>query len=110
MKSRSSRDQTVSEDWKNLKECITEVTEKICGKLSYEKKQSWMTIDILDQMKERKKLKINKEIKKDDDSVRQYKQKCANIQKMCRKAKANYYEEKCKEIEDLDRKHSLKIY
>ena len=94
---------TVDGIWKKLKESITVVAEKICGTGRQEKKQPWITIDIMLKMEERRKLKLeNKRV--------EYKQLCKDIKKSCRKAREKYYEDKCKELEELDAKHSPRFF
>src|SRR6267154_5660889 len=62
-----------------------------------------MNSDILHKMEERRNCKNrNEEV--------QYKKLKHEIQKLCREAKDNYYEEKCKEIERLDKMHSHLLY
>ena len=43
--------------WQKLQSCITEVAEEIRGRRKYETKQPWITIEILEKMNERSKLK-----------------------------------------------------
>lgn len=89
--------------WDELKSCIDEAAKRICGEKTSDKKQPWMTIKILDKMKERKKAKIS-------GKVEEYRKLKHDIQSLCRKTKENYYQEKCKELEDLDRLHSPKLF
>ena len=70
--------------WEKLHLYITEVTEEICGKRKNDKRQAWMTMDILDKVNEGSKLK-NK------DSKEEYRKLCREIQKECRKAKEDHY-------------------
>src|SRR6267154_2178653 len=58
-----------------------------------------MKSEILQKMEERRNCKNRKE-------EEQYKKLKHEIQKLCREAKENYYEEKCKEIERMDKRHS----
>ena len=89
-----------------MKNCITAVADKICGKQISNKKQEWMTTEILDKRRERKQLKI----KLDKKSQKKYREMHRQVQKMCRKAKDHYYNDKCAELEDPDRKHNPKLY
>ena len=61
--------------WEKLHLYITEVAEEICGKRKNEKGQPWITIDILDKMNERSKLK-NK------DSKEEYRKLCRDTKRM----------------------------
>ena len=90
--------------WNNLKRCITEVANDLCGKSRPEKKQAWITIEILDKMKKRS------HIKNQRNKREKYLELCRDIQKSCRKAKERYYENKCMELEELDAKHRPELY
>ncbi|KAG1683135.1 hypothetical protein GQR58_010144 [Nymphon striatum] len=92
--------------WNKFKKDIHEVAHQSCGKNNPEKKQPWITVEILNLMIERRKLKNPKNSK---NNIR-YKQMCRNIQKSCREAKETYYRDKCEELEELDAKHSPKLY
>lgn len=93
--------------WKNLKKGIIEVASQICGRSNTVMKQPWITVDILNQMTERGKLKNSN----NQSPTRQlYKQMCRKIQKSCREAKEKYYKDKCEEIEELNAKHSQKLH
>ncbi|KAG1668804.1 Craniofacial development protein 2 [Nymphon striatum] len=92
--------------WNKFKKDIHEVAHQSCGRNNPEKKQPWITVEILNLMIERRKLKNPKNSK---NNIR-YKQMCRNIQKSCREAKETYYRDKCEELEELDAKHSPKLY
>ncbi|KAG1653072.1 LINE-1 retrotransposable element ORF2 protein [Nymphon striatum] len=102
-KSYKEANKNTNTKWKQIKECISEIAENSVGRITPEKKQVWMTKEILEKMKKRKDSrnkgkqtevnKWNKEIKKD-----------------CRKAKEDYYSEKCQELERLDAMHSPNLY
>src|SRR6267154_661232 len=62
-----------------------------------------MNSEILHKVEERRNCKNRNE-------EEQYKKIKHEIQKLCRDAKDNYYEEKCKEIERLDKMHSHLLY
>lgn len=93
-----------NELWNKIKKCVEVTAEEICGKDKQDKKQKWMTIDILKKMEERRKLKslVNTECKQ--------KELTKEIQRECRKAKKNYYQQQCEELEELDKIHSPKLY
>ena len=57
-------------------------------------------------MKERKKYKN----RISEFERRKYKELQQKIQRECRKAKANYWNKQCSELEELDKKHSPKMY
>ena len=83
--------------WKELRECITEVAENICGTTKAQKKQPWIIIEIMHKMEERCKAK------QQPSNMKKYKMLCKEIRKECKKAKDG---DKCKELEELDDKHS----
>ncbi len=92
---------TVTPDqlWHEIKSRVEEVADNICGKKASEKKQQWMTTEILGMMEHRRKSKNN-------ISHEEYKTMSKNIQKTCRKAKESYYQQLCDELERLDRMNS----
>lgn len=93
--------------WKKIKQCLNEVAENIIGHSTQEKKQNWMTTEILNLMRRRSDLtksKVSTVIQQ------QMKNLTIEIRNQCRKAKETYYEEKCKELEELDKVHSPKLF
>ena len=89
-----------------MTECVTDIASEICGKEQNKKKQNWMNSDILDMMEERRKFKNTCT----ETGRAKYKELKHTIQKQCRLAKDNYYNEKCIELEELDRIHSQLVY
>ena len=79
------------------------IAEEVCGKEQQNKKQNWMTADILRKMEERR-------IRRNLKDVEQYKTLKHEIQKLCPETKDKYFEEKCKEIEMLDKTHNQLLY
>jgi len=65
-----------------------------------------MTTEILHKMEERR---IYKE-DMTEDGQKQYKQLKSKIQRLCRKAKNDYFNEKCAEIEKLEKTHNPRFY
>ena len=100
------QDENAENTWKQLKESISQVADNICGQAECSRQQPWITVEILQKMAERRRLKN----RLDDDSKKQYKMMNKAIRKMCREAKEKHYSTLCKELEDLDRKHSDKLY
>ena len=96
----------IEQIWKKLKDCVTEVAMEICGKEKSNKKQNLISSEILEKMEERRKCKINNT----EEGIRKYKELKRTIQKLCRTAKDNYYNEKCQELEQLDKLHSPRMY
>ena len=96
----------IEEIWKKLKEGIESVAEEICGKETVKKKQGWMNSHILKEMEERRKCKNIKT----EEGQKRYKELKHKIQKLCREAKDNYFNEKCKEVEELDKRHNQLLY
>ena len=89
--------------WCKLKDNLEIVAEEICGKDQSQRKQSWMTMDVLCKMEERR---ICKNMK-DEGKYRKLKHE---VQKLCREAKDKYYNDKCEEIEMLDKAHSQLLH
>ncbi len=85
---------TVTPDklWHEIKSRFEEVTDNICRKKTSEKKQQWMTTEILGMMEHRRKSRNN-------ISHKDYKTMSKNIQKACRKANKSYYQQLCDELE-----------
>ena len=92
-----------NQKWIRIKNTIKDAAMEVIGKKRREKKQQWMTEDILDLMEERR-------TKKDSLSRLEYRNLTGEIQRKCRKAKDDYYNSKCTEIEQLDMCHSNKKY
>ena len=88
--------------WCKLKKNLELVAEEICGKNQSQRKQSWMTTDILRKMEKR----ICKNMK-DEGKYRKLKHE---VQKLCREAKDKYYNDKCDEIKMLDKAHSQLLH
>jgi exonuclease III len=96
----------IEQIWNKLKECVTDIASEICGKEQNKKKQNWMNSNILEMMEERRKYKNSGT----EIGMIKYKELKHTIQKQCRIAKDNYYNEKCTELEELDRMHSQLVY
>ena len=110
LRTKDSRETQIREDiesiWVNLKECLTEVAEEVCGKVEFKKKQKWMTDEIMKLMKERQECKCKQTLA----DGKRFKELKHVIQKMCRVAKEEYYNVKCRELEELDRVHNNLLY
>ena len=92
--------------WDNIKSCIAATADQVCGKHIPEKRQKWMTEEILQKMEERRKFK-------NDESVlgqRKYKDLKHEVQRLCRQARNAYFNEKCGEIEHLEATHNPLMY
>ena len=81
--------------WTEVKSVITEVAEDTCGKSKPKFRKKWMT----NEMGQRRKCEEN-------NQPVQYKELHHEIQRMCRKAKTDHYNQKCAEIEDLEKAHN----
>ena len=81
----------IDRHWENLKTAIKESNEKILPVLRKEAKQPWMTTEILDLMKDRKKHKGKPKYKELDELIR----------RKCKSAQEAWYNDKCSEIESL---------
>lgn len=92
--------ETVQRQWTNFKLCIKEAAQETLPKKQKVAKQSWMTEDILQLMKERKRYKNRDNIK--------YKEIDADVRRKCIKAKEKWMEAQCEEIEELNRRHNSK--
>ena len=92
--------------WSNIKSCISATADQVCGKHIPEKRQKWMTDEILKKMEERRKYK-------NDESVsgqHNYKELKHEVQRLCRQACKDYFNEKCDEIEHLEATHNPLMY
>lgn len=90
----------IEQEWKAIKDSMTSAAEEVLPKKKRERKQEWMTDEILRKMKERKEAK-NRDAQK-------YKRLRREIDAMCVEAKENYWNEKCGEIESLESRHHYK--
>ena len=89
-------DQMIESVWKSLKSRIEEVVEEMIPKRPKEKKQKWMTDEIMQLMKERRSKKNDK---------KEYRRIDKEIRTKCKIAKEQWFGNRCAEIEDLERKH-----
>lgn len=85
--------------WREIKDSLMDTQENEMGYAQPNKKQPWITDNILRLMEERRKYKTR-------DNNR-YKQLNREITNECRKAKEEWLEERCSEIEELQKKHDL---
>ena len=92
--------------WSEIKSCITATAEQVCGKYVPEKRQQWMTTEILQKMEERRQYKEDKS----EYGLKKYKELKHEIQKLCRHTKNKHLNEKCAEIERLEASHNPLLY
>ena len=81
-----------------LKRSLVNAAKEILPKKKRERKQSWMTDEILNMMDVRKKHKGTDKYKEIDNEIRH----------KCKEAKEDWLNGKCKEIEDLEKEHKSK--
>ena len=89
------------EEWSYLQEILTTSAEKILPKQEKQAKQKWITQEILDLMKRRRKLQRNSF---------EYKALNNKIQRKCKEAKEKWINNQCLELEDLQNKDTLMMY
>ena len=92
--------------WSEIKTCITETAEEICGTHVPKKQQQWITEEIMHKMEDRRRCKGDKS----ENGIKKYKQLKHEIQKLCRQKKNEYFQEKCAEIERLEATHNPLMY
>lgn len=92
----STQREDIEGTWNALKTEITTIQEEDIGFTKNDKKQEWMTQEIINLMDERRKHKTNPTV---------YKQINKIIRKKCREAKENWMAAKCQEIEQLQVKY-----
>ena len=90
----------IEQEWKAIKDSMTSAASDVLPKKKRERKQDWMTEEILEKMKKRKEVK--------NRDMEQYKRLKREIEAMCADAKENYWNEKCSEIESLESRHQYK--
>ena len=93
--------------WIKLLSCMKTVAEEVSGRRKHVKNQPWITIEILSRMNERSKTETTKQ---QNNKREEYKKVCRDIQRQCRLAQENYYNQIRKELEDLDRKQNPKLF
>lgn len=87
--------------WNNFRDSILGATKELLPVKIRKKHKEWMTVEILQLMKERK------ELKDPDKSVsEEYKEKDRKITAACKKAKEDWCNDMCDEIEKLDKCHN----
>jgi len=92
--------------WIKIKSSLENIADKICGKLSPKKRKQWIITEILQNMDEGRKYKDSSNA----EGRRKYKQLKREIQRECRKAKAEFYNQQCSEVEQLEKEHSPRMY
>jgi len=97
---------TVNSLWSDIKTCIIDTAKQVCGLHVREKKQSWMTTEIIQKMEERRQYKSDTS----PEGQKRYKELKHIVQRLCRQAENNYYNGKCKEIEFLEATHNPLLY
>jgi len=90
----------------DIKTCIIDTATQVCGLHIREKKQSWMTTEIMQKMEERRQYKSDTS----PEGQERYKELKHTVQRLCRQAENNYYNKKCKEIEFLEATHNPLLY
>lgn len=96
IEARIQTEEEIQTTWNAIKNKITDVQEQDIGFRKNNKKQEWMTQEILDLMSERRRNKTRPS---------QYKNINKIIRKKCREAKEKLMSEKCQEIELLQEKY-----
>jgi len=97
---------TINSLWSDIKTCITDTATQICGSQIREKKQPWITTEILQKMEQRRQHKNDKS----HEGQKTYKELKHTVQRLCRQAENMHYNEKCKEIELLEATNNPLIY
>ena len=94
----SVQESEAEKEWRCLKESINSAAKEVLPKRKKQAKQKWMTDEILEKMKRRKRMKAEG---KTDLYIKLDKE----IGKECKSAKENWWKENCKIIEELECKH-----
>ena len=94
------------EFWAEIKSRIVATAEEVCGKHVPEKRQQWMTVEILQKMEERRRYKDDKT----RNGIKKYRELKQEIQRLCRYRKNEYMNDKCAEIERLEATHNPLLY
>ena len=89
---------TVEEEWKDIKQVLKDAAKEVLPTKSKQAKQPWMTQEILDMMKERKKKK---------NTPAEYRRINKDILNKCKEAKEVWMKQQCEEMEELQRRHNL---
>ena len=89
----------VNQQYENIKSSIIHGLEETVPKKDKQKRQIWMTDEILEKMDKRRELKKHTE---------EYREMEAVIRANCKVAKEEWYSARCEEIEDLEKKHHAK--
>ena len=92
-----TEERQIKNQWKFLKDNIVSVAKEVLPCKRKETKQSWLTKDILEKIRERKKVKSNDQAK--------YNIIEKEIETDCRRAKDEWWHTKCEEVETLQSQH-----
>jgi len=92
--------------WLYIKTALADVAEEVCGRRLPECRRHWMTTGIF------QKIELRRQYKKDKSEYGQkrYKELKQEVQKLCRQAQNEYYNNKCEEIEKLEATHNPLMY
>ena len=91
----------IDKEWKCLKLSMEEAMKEVVPRTERQRKQDWMTDDILDLMDDRRKVKIQ--------DPNEYKRLDRDIRMRCKNRKEEWYGNLCSEIEDLERRHNSRL-
>ena len=87
-------------EWNKIQKAMQDAASNILPKKERQTKNQWMTDEILDKMNLRRNLK-------NSDKEKYYKIN-KEIEKMCKDAKSEWWDQNCKEIEELDAQNRSK--
>ena len=91
----------IDKEWKCLKLSMEEAMKDEVPRTERQRKQDWMTDDIVDLMDDHRKVKIQ--------DPNEYKRLDRDIRMRCKNRKEEWYGNLCNEIEDLERKHNSRL-
>ena len=91
---------SIDEEWIAIRDSMTSAAKEVLPKQRRDRKQAWMTDEILEKMAERKKMKSR--------NVQRHRKMMREIDNMCKIAKQNFWDRRCEEIETLESRHHYK--
>ena len=91
----------IDKEWKCLKLSMEEAMKEVVPRTERQRKQDWMTDDMLDLMDDRRKVKIQ--------GRSEYKRLDRDIRMRCKNRKEKWCGNLCNEIEDSERRHNSRL-
>ena len=92
-----TKESSIEEKWCQIKVTVKNTANEVLGKKTKEIRKPWITEEIVDLIETRRKYKNAQ----DENGKQRYKEIHNQINRLCKMAKENWYEEKCQNVDKL---------